>query len=149
MRFYDRSFSVCFTKELAQDPGIFARMRLWRFIANELRFLDSCPRACTFEARGMAIDADTAAAPWLRLAPPTGPRPSVAAPSESAQRLSGALLELEIEFRFQAGTWVAAQTWEHQGAQATRATPTRVPDSTAGFWRVRPGSCIRGGLKTS
>ena len=48
----------------------------------------------------MAIDADTAAAPWLRLAPPCGPRPSVAAPSESAQRLSGALLELEIESGF-------------------------------------------------
>ena len=59
-----------------------------------------CPRACTFEAGGMAIDADTAAARWLRLAPPTGPRPSVAAPSESAQRLSGALLELEIESGF-------------------------------------------------
>ena len=45
--------------------------------------------------------------------------------------------------------WVAAQTWEHQGAQATRATPTRVPDSTAGFWRVLTGSGIAGGLKTS
>ena len=37
MRFYDRSFSVCFTKELAQDPGIFARMRLWSWIANGRR----------------------------------------------------------------------------------------------------------------
>ena len=52
----------------------------------------------------MAIDADTAAARRLRLAPPSGPRPSVAARLESAQRLSGALLELEIDSGFQAGT---------------------------------------------
>ena len=63
-----------------------------------------CPRACTFEARGMAIDADTAPAPWLRLAQPSGPRPSVAAPSESEQRLSGLLLALEIESESEAGT---------------------------------------------
>ena len=43
-------------------------------------------------------------------------------------------------------TWVTAQTWERQ---ATRATPTRVPDSTAGFCRVLTGSGIGGDLETS
>ena len=92
----------------------------------------------------MAIDADTAAAPWLRLAPPCGPRPSVAAPSESAQpaaavataaaggrpaHIPGALLRTYERFAIQQFR-TARRGW-------TAAGPTARHGDTTLHWSIR------------
>ena len=71
---------------------------------NTGSFLDSCPRVCTFEAPAAAIARRTAPTRGIRLGDLPGPRPSAGGGPESPRRLSAALLELEIESGFQAGT---------------------------------------------
>ena len=71
---------------------------------NTSSFLDFCPRVCTFEAAAAAVQRRTAPTRGIRLGDLPGPRPSVGGGSGSPQRLSAALLELEEESRFQAGT---------------------------------------------